>query len=158
MDQKKSQITRRLAAVLSAVFLSASGTLALAAQEKADLEWRTLAFPGQPDDHPSVYWEYIGGDPANLDNHLVIEMLGQNNGIVSNTLNTFENASSYYGAYTIPYHQLRVFSNAFFGPNPPPCRSKPRQRLGPLPATLSGVIPPLRGRAKAESVGAAGLS
>ena len=77
MDREKSKIAGAiLGATLCAAISAQAQGVTPSGQEKADLEWRTLAIPSQPDDHCSVYWEYIGGDSTNLNNHLVIEMLG----------------------------------------------------------------------------------
>ena len=111
MVQGGQSVKRALVAagflLLPGLFLGQS----FAAQEKGDVQFRTLGFPLQPDDHSAVYWEYTTNDPTNLINHLVIEMLGPSsllpgfgpNRIVANTLRTFVDASpTYYGAFTLP--------------------------------------------------------
>ncbi len=97
--------------------------LVMGVQEKGDVQFRTLAMPlvtpiPLNDDHSGVYWEYTTGDPQNPMHHLLVEMLGSpENGIVSNTLETFKGITSYYGAYTLSvdlprYKRLEIVETA----------------------------------------------
>lgn len=101
----KRSPTLLLVAVLSAAVLPASGQI-IGSRERGDAVYHNLTglYSLAGYDHAGIYYGYFGGDPADLDNHRVIEVGGLYDVVRENSYDEFVNGEGryYYGSHTNP--------------------------------------------------------